>query len=229
MDEYAKLCDWFMDERPAKPFIEKVTVDPDGELNHWCRIMTGTGTFSKFAHDRARLLNGQPLEDDRVYSEALQAIRRIEAAGGGFAFTTPGDGTTSADTPLMLFGNFPYHGVGPLKYLNGEFNRVTLMRDGAVYAAKNGGTLKLPAGEYRIVADVGNLAAAKWLAGTKPGDTAVKCGGTLLTLEKDAAYTENVSASGNVTLTESGELVLRLTAIDRADFGETFRVYLEIQ
>ncbi len=230
--DYADTGTWFLGKRADSRKTEYVEVDPDGELAAWCKIIFGEGTFNKFSVDRAKL-EGRVLEDDRVPGPGLRAAERADKEGGAFEFTTPGDGTTSADTPLILCGNAEYKGYGPLKYLNGEFNNIRFVGESGsytVYPAHNG-VLRLLRGSYRVEVSVGNLAAAKWLSGDRDGCVAVKytlgnTEGTLI-LSDDVPYLADGTAAGSIELSESGKFSARLTALGRADFGELLEFEIE--
>lgn len=224
LEEYSKLGEWFLEDRPEKP-VEYVRVDPEGEHSNWCRIFFGEGTFSKFAFDRARLINGKPLEDNRVPGVGIKAAKRAYESGGIFEFVTKGSGTTSENTPLDLCGDA--EGVGPYKYLDAEFNFVRFISDRKIYEPENG-RITLPAGKYKVEAGVGNLAAAKWLAGNSFGRTAVKCGETVLELESDVTYLADGIASGEIEIDRGIDLALRAVVIGRAEFGEISRIHVDI-
>ena len=232
-EDYADIGTWFLGERADSRKTEYVEVDPEGELAAWCKIIFGDGTFNKFVRDRAMLEN-KAIGNDRVPGPGLRAAERADKKGGSFEFKTPGDGTTSADTPLVLCGNAEFKGYGPLKYLNGEFNYIRFTgKDGAytVYPAHRG-VLRLPKGAYRVEASVGNLAAAKWLSGDRDGCAAVaySFGGShgRLYFSEDVPYLADGTAAGSMELSESGKFSARLTAIGRADFGELFEFDIEI-
>lgn len=238
MLEYRKLGEWFKADSPDRGKTEYVTVDPDGELLNWCRIVFGDGTFSKFAFDRARLLNGKPLTDNRVPGIGIEAAKRTYERGGTFEFVTPGTGTTSSDTSLELCGGASPVStsgiqIGAFKYLNGEFNFLTLSSENKKYklTVADEPVLTIPAGKYRVEAGVGNLAAAKWLSGNSDGCVAVKAefdGKTIgiMPLESDTGYLADGTARGELELERCGELKLRLTVLGRAEFGGSFKIKL---
>ncbi len=230
--EYLKSGDFFSSgkgKREEKKITEYAHVDPEGELSYWCKFVYGEGVFSKFDFDRARLLYGKQLEDNRVAGAGIRAAKSAEKNGGLFEFVTDGDGTTSANTPLVLCGNAAFEGYGPLKYLDGEFNYVKFVSaDGREYAAENGGELRLDVGIYTVEVGVGNLAAATWLSGSCDGDVMLKVGKKYIPLEKDVRYLSDGVARGEYSVAFAEEIELRLSARGRADFGEIFRISIKI-
>lgn len=225
--EYASIGEWFMRSRREKP-VESVEADPEGEYSNWCRIFFGEGTFNKFARDRAALNDGQPLADDRVPGIGIRAAKRAYESGGLFEFVTKGTGTTSENTPLVLCGDAVYTGKGPLKYLDAEFNFVRFRAGENVYVPQNG-QVTLPAGRYTVEAGVGNLAAAKWLAGETFGCVVVRCGSAVLRLNGDVPYLADGVASGTVGIDRSGTAAFRAAAVGRAEFGEVYRVRINLK
>jgi len=227
MDEYLKLKDWFIKERVPKKITERVVANPDGEISHWCTFVYGEGVYSKFAFDRARLLDGIPLEDSRVWGVGIKAADRARKEGGCFEFVMAGSENTSQNTPLLLCGDAEYHGYGVLKYLDSEFSYVELCNDDNVFSVENGDEIRVSKGKFKITAGIGNIAASKWICGNDIGCVMLKCNETLMPISKDAEYLDDVTAEWEMEIDRDTELVLRLTAIDRADFGEIYRIKIK--
>jgi len=82
-------------------------------------------------------------------------------SGKSLGLKTEATGTTSADTPLVAVGNTACTGHNPPKYLNAEFNRISMngheVSDGSVVVVERGKPVYLEA-------SVGNTAEATWLA-----------------------------------------------------------------
>ena len=228
MDEYLKVREQFGEKRQEVPVLEIVDADPDGELSHWCNYVFGNGVFSKFAFDHARLIDGKLLKDTRVPGCGILAADRTRKMGGTFRFRLAGSDTTSKNTPLLLCGNSEYQGCGPLKYLNGEFNTVTLSNENGSYEITNGGSYFLPAGTYRLTADVGNIAPAKWLHGEADGCVVLKCDDQIYSLQKDVGYLEDGTLQGVFAVETDKTVCLRLAALRRAEFGEVFLFRVQV-
>ena len=229
MEEYLRVSDQFGEQRTETPVLETVEADPDGDISHWCTFVFGTGVFSKFVYDRARLIENTSIKDTRVPGLGIRAADRTRKMGGTFRFKLAGSETTSADTPLLLCGNSEYRGYGPLKYLDGEFNSVTLSNGTDTYEISNGAVCSLPAGEYGLVAEIGNIAPAKWLHGDQAGCVALQCNGQIFPLLRDTEYLEDGRTEGVLSVREDCTVSLRLTALGRADFGEIFRFCLRVK
>ena len=78
-------------------------------------------------------------------------------------------------------------------------------------------------------AGVGNLAAAKWLAGETFGCVVVRCGSAVLRLNGDVPYLADGVASGTVEIDRSGTSAFRAAAVGRAEFGEVYRVRINLK
>ena len=85
----------------------------------------------------------------------------------GVALATAGDGRTSGNCPLTAVGGAPYSGVGPLQYLNGEFNRIEVrVNGGAWQAVPAEGVVNAPRGAtVELRASLGNTGISAWAAG----------------------------------------------------------------
>lgn len=169
----------------------------------------------------------------RPYGIGVHACRSAEEDGVEIAFTTPGFGTTSANTPLLAVGNVPYCGNEPMKYLDGEFNTVALIQsDGSLVPVKNGAKIRGAESAIGLRADAGNLREATWLAGNQTGDVVlqIRCKKRIiaeLPMQKDTQYLEDaVFESQNIVFPLDGPLQLRLSAKDRCEFGETWTLEL---
>ena len=123
-------------------------------------------------------------------------------------------GKTSADVPLTAVGNVPFNGSNPPKYLNAEFNDVRVSQEN---------------GQLHIVASVGNLTEPLWLASKsdtpQTGDVVLLANGRpVAKLTKDTPRFADAVFDFTMPLPASKEIVLRLSAFNRADFGEICRI-----
>ncbi len=206
--DYAKFISEYF-HNPNKPTPGKYRVKIDVEQD-------ARGYYSMF---RERLV-----EEDR----------KAEEMGCVLELYTDGTGTTSANTPLTAVGNMPYNGNNPPKFLNGEFNSLTLFVNGVAQKVAYGSTVRVPAGAtVEIEASLGNLKDATWLSPlTHKGD-----GGVYMVSNPDSDISvktpiltdtpfleDTVTQKAAISL-PAGEskIALRLSAENRADFGEVFR------
>jgi len=107
-----------------------------------------------------------------VYKEAGPEFWRLVAAGKFPGLRTEGTGTDSATCPLTAVGNLPYRGKGPLKYLNGEFERVEILDASGVWVSVpyEGATVRVkPREMVRVRILAGNNGIAHWTAGEALG------------------------------------------------------------
>ena len=163
---------------------------------------------------------------------------RAEAENKVMQLYTEATGTDSSNTPLTAVGNVPYNGRNPPKNLNGEFNFVRLYTDnGNIIEVKNGDTVSLPSSEVYIEAGLGNLKEAKWLSPTKHnGDGCVYLVShpdsdidVKIAIADDTPYlADAVCEKALLCNYTDGEVkvALRLSAQNRAEFGEVFRLTL---
>lgn len=148
--------------------------------------------------------------------------------------------TTSANVPLTAIGNVKFNGTNPPKHLNGEFNYVKLtFSDGSVVKVNNGDEVLVPNGEVYIEASLGNLKEATWLSPKKhneqrgcvylvshsKSDISVK-----IPICEDAPYLEDTYCEKALLcdkVDNEAYVVLRMSAENRADFGELFKFTLK--
>ncbi len=174
-----------------------------------------------------------------AFNNGRDAYKKAVASGKHLGIKTTATGTDSANTPLLAVGNRPYNGSNPPKYLDGEFNCISIKdADGkwvAIY--ENGQAAQVAAGKPVIVKiSAGNIGEAKWLApALHPGKGGVFVSsrtGDLRFQEpiladtpylKDAQTSEFVISKG---LDKETSVVFELTALDRMWFGEKFRITL---
>ena len=203
-DDYAEAGVWFKEQKAITAPKRRVTVDPDanaGGYNYVC--------------DEILWKEHQKAEKNGEYIEAV----------------TTATGTDSANVPLIAVGNVPYRGSNPPKYLNAEFNTVRLTCGGHTTEIQNGDEITVSEGRCRLDVSVGNLQEATWLAGrdgetgavfvvsAAESDVCVK-----LPIDADTPYLRDADAHGTIDLGDksAATVVLRMSAENRAVFGETF-------
>ncbi|MBR5837758.1 MAG: hypothetical protein IKZ84_04370, partial [Victivallales bacterium] len=123
-------------------------------------------------------------------------------------------GKTSANVPQTAVGNVPFNGSKPPKYLNAEFNDLRITHEN---------------GQLHIVASVGNLTEPLWLASKsdtpQTGDVVLLANGRpVAKLTKDAPRFADAIFDFTMPIPASKEISLRLSAYNRADFGEIRRI-----
>ena len=126
-------------------------------------------------------------------------------------------GKTSANVPLTAVGNVPFNGSNPPKYLNAEFNDVRVSQEN---------------GQLHIVASVGNLTETLWLASKsdtpQTGDVVLLANGRpVAKLTKDTPRFADAVFDFTMPISPSKEIALRLSAYNRADFGEIRRLTIK--
>lgn len=218
-------------DRPVSKVIREHTsqfldAPPAGPVDHWIEI------------DRDRHPDGLAGIYDTAKDEFWQAIEAGKTPG----LRTAGTGTDSSNCPLLAVGNTSLNGNNPAKFLDGAFDLIEV-RDasGQWVSVAKGGEVSVR-GDRLIVArvTVTNLGEAAWLAARARGNAAVSKGDVCFVAEADDRLVTPMSASvphgqsiraDNVELT-SGNLnapttiTLTLTAVDRTQFGERFRIVL---
>lgn len=165
--------------------------------------------------------------------------KKAEKLGCVMSLFTEATGKTSADVALTAVGNVPYNGKNPPKYLNGEFNYITVFSaDGREIQVQNGDTVPVSPGPVFIKAGLGNLGEAKWLSPLKREDTfgavyVVSHPSSELEIKipiaADAGFEEDTETERTLLfndISERKEIALRLSADRRAEFGEVFRFLL---
>ncbi len=130
---------------------------------------------------------------------------------------TEATGKTSANVPLTAVGNVPYNGSNPPKYLNAEFNCVKseVVND-----------------KLHVKASIGNLTETIWLAGKsdtpQTGDVILLANGRpVAKLSKDTPRFADAIFDFTMPLPQTKEISLRLTAYNRAEFGEIYHLAVE--
>lgn len=146
---------------------------------------------------------------------------------------TEGSGTTSITTPMIAVGNKPYNASNPPKYLNSEFNSIKING----IAVKDGGTVTVKRGEAVILdASIGNTAEASWVAPKNNEDGSVyllaASGNTTLRMpiSQDTGFLGDISILGcklSDGIQEETTFTLKMTALNRMNFGEVFRFTLK--
>jgi len=177
-----------------------------------------------------------------AFNTGAEAYRKAEADGKQLGIRSPATGTTSADTPLLAVGNTPYNGYNPPKYLNAEFNRFRIrIGDAPWIEVTNGARIRVPRNRPIVAsASAGNLQEATWLT---PGHCQGKPGAVYLAstadsqlrfkqpITKNTARLEDADFGTTLSLTEgvsaTTNVVLQMTAEDRAWFGEKLQFTLE--
>ncbi len=154
-------------------------------------------------------------------------------AGAVPRLRTAGTGTNSANTPLVAIGNRPATSRNPPRFLNAEFNQITLNG----MPVTDGATLDVTSGDPLVIAaSVGNTAEASWLA--EPVDTlgrvqlAVRweTGEALAPIAADTPFLADATVPPftlPAALASPVELRFRMTAQGRAEFGETVRITVQ--
>jgi hypothetical protein len=82
------------------------------------------------------------------------------------ALATAGDGKTTSDCPLTGVGGMPYTGIGPMRFVNGEFNWIEYRINGTAWRRVGpDGVIAAPAGtRVELRASLGNTGDAAWAA-----------------------------------------------------------------
>lgn len=175
-----------------------------------------------------------------VFNTGRDAYRKAVVAGKNLGIRSRGTGTTSANTPLVAVGNRPYNGNNPPKYLNAEINWFRILAaDGSWTDVAARARIRVKQGRpVRAQVCVGNTQEATWLS---PRDLSGKPGGVYLAatpasklngrwpIPADTPYLADADF-GELTLvdslTEETSVEMRMTADQRAWFGEKFRFVL---
>jgi len=171
-----------------------------------------------------------------AFHEGAEAYKEAVAQGRQLGIRTPGTGTTSADTPLLVVGNTKYNGRNPPKYLDAEFNWFKIgFAGGDWIEVRDGARIHVPRNKPILAAaSVGNLQEATWL---RHGVYLAATGHSTLKLKqpiaKDTARLEDAEFGESFVLTEGiateTKVELQMTAEGRAWFGEKLRFTLEIE
>jgi len=177
-----------------------------------------------------------------TFHDGAEAFRQAAAEGTRLGVRTAGEGSTSADTPLVAVGNTQYNGNNPPKYLDAEFNWLKIkVGDGPWIEVTDGATIRAGRNTPIVAAaSVGNLQAATWLT---PGSCRGRPGAVWLAstdaselsvkvpLPRDTARLEDADFGPAFPLTagvsSAVKIELRMNAEGRAWFGEKLRFALE--
>lgn len=207
--EYAKNFvnskEWFLKERDEKKY-HTVTVDPEDYARSYHYLCTEILWKESMLAEK----------DDCVLKTVSEAT-----------------GTTSENVPLKAVGNVAYNGTNPPKYLNGEFNFVTLRAGDKMFEVDRNAVVILPKDKpIFITLGAGNLNEAKWLApeNAKTGgvyfvsadksDVAVK-----IPIKHNTDYLSDTESAETLfieNLSEKLHISLHFEAENRAKFGEIF-------
>ena len=177
-----------------------------------------------------------------TFNEGADAFRQAAATGRRLGVRTSGEGSTSADTPLVAVGNTEYNGRNPPKYLDAEFNSFKIkVGDGPWVDVADGATIRVAANRPIVAtASVGNLQAATWLTPascpSRPG--AVYLASTdasqlrvKVPVPRDTARLEDADFGPSFPLTPGisspVKIELQMNAEGRAWFGEKLRFTFE--
>ncbi|MHB1457560.1 MAG: hypothetical protein ACYC0V_11665, partial [Armatimonadota bacterium] len=145
---------------------------------------------------------------------------------------TEGTGTTSVDVPLIAVGNVPYNGSNPLKFLDAEVNWIKIngenVSDGDVVDVEEGKPIS-------IEASYGNNGEAKWIASSSSsiGSVHLMASGDIIhkfALAADVPFlSDGIIKKGILSdgITAKTTIKFRMTAEQRAEFGEIVRVTLD--
>jgi len=179
--------------------------------------------------DRDRYVTGYA----GLYREYSGSFAEEFAANKAPRLRTEGTGTDSAGTPMVAVGDLPCNGRNPPKYLNAEFNLLRIngrnVHDGDVVPVE-------PGQPVVVEASVGNTAEARWLArpeGSAGGVfLAARWGGQRLLggIESDTPYLHDARVpvfEVAPRLERPVAVSFKMTALDRADFGEVVHVTLQ--
>lgn len=169
-----------------------------------------------------------------TFSGGREASRAAREAGALLSIRTEATGSNSANVPLIAVGNRPCTGRNPPKYLNAEFNHVSIRDiDGQWIEVGPDGVA-----EVRVVAgapvlaraSVGNLGEALWLApANHPGTGGVYLSSRARDLPVKVPVPKDVARFGDADFGEfalcvapdkPARVVLEMTALGRAWFGE---------
>lgn len=167
----------------------------------------------------------------------LDAINSGEFPG----LRTEGTGTDSTNTKLIAIGNVPFNGNNPLKYLNAEFNTVRISKDKINWnTVKYGDEIAVNSGQtYYLECSIGNTGEAEWVTPSGALETTGKVflSSTLNSeiqveqpILKNTKYFEDAeipsfAITGGINA-DKQTVELRMTAKDRAQFGQKFMFVL---
>lgn len=139
---------------------------------------------------------------------------------------TDATGSNSKTVSMTAIGNVPANGTNPHKYLNSEFNSI----NGNVFFDKN--EITVNSDKLTIEVSLGNTGEPIWIAPKSDIDEgcvylACDTNGTryLFPILSDTPFLGDATAKVNIDKKSLGnDIKLRLTALNRTDFGETIRL-----
>lgn len=204
--DFAEMADWFKKERPEKqPYT--VLVDHEAHARGYHYLCTNV------------------LSKENAAAEKQNRMLRV---------ITEATGKTSANVSLTAVGNTRYNGKNPPKFLDGEFNFISLCCDGKKYEVARGDRVTVAKNKAVYISiGAGNLNEAKWLS---PFNTDIGGVYFVTTENSDISFKEPISAdaeylgdtvSREFKLTDGIEseksISVRFEADKRAVFGEIFK------
>ncbi|MHB1457497.1 MAG: family 16 glycoside hydrolase [Armatimonadota bacterium] len=175
-------------------------------------------------------------------NEGRDLYAKVVESGKHLGVKLSGDGTDSANAPLLAVGNVPYNGNNPPKYLDGEFNRIQVKSGDEEWidVFSSGTVVKVESGKpITVKTSLGNIGEATWLApGLHPGKGSVHVSsrmGDITFMEPiltDTLYLNDTQTAEFVLskdITKETTVVFELTALERMWFGEKFKIVLRPQ
>jgi hypothetical protein len=176
-----------------------------------------------------------------VYNKGKDEYFEAINSGKFPGIQTEATGLNSASVPLATLSNTVFTGAAPLKYLNAEFNSVMYSKDGINWTSlKSGDEVQIAKNSPLFLkCSVGNTSDAEWLNPVGALETSGKVFVTSTDISdiiieqpitQNTKYFDNAEvASFSLTGGIEGKprlVELRMTAKDRAQFGEKFRFTL---
>ena len=207
--DFVEMANWFKKERPIKKSYT-VQVDPEAHARGYHYLCTNV------------------LSKENVAAEKNNCILKA---------VTEATGKTSADVSLTAVGNTRYNGKNPPKYLDGEFNFISLRCDGKEYDVAREDNVIVPKNKAIYISiGAGNLNEAKWLS---PYNTEIGGVYFITTEISDISFKEPIitdaeylgdTVSNEFKLTDGIDseqsISVRFEADKRAVFGEIFNFRL---
>jgi len=172
-----------------------------------------------------------------AWEEFGERYAGLVTPGVGVDIVTEGTGRDTANVPLRAVGGGSYAGVGPVQFVNGQFNWIEVKVADGDWVRVQDASIHAAAGQQvSIRASLGNTGDVTWLAGGDTGQVRLKvstpAGRAGVPIAADCPRYGDVRAGPVViqapTLA-SGELVLSLAIEGRLQqFGELARVNIEL-
>lgn len=212
---------------------------PDGVLRPYGQLYADNGNWFKSQGEKAEADIKVIVDPDMnaggynyVCDQVLwKEHKKAEESGKTICAITEATGTTTATVPLIAIGNVPFNGKNPPKYLNAEFNFITLTDvSGNTIEVQKGTTLTVNPGKYMLYASVGNLLEPTWISGETGTDGAVfleSCKDSdiniKMPIKQNVEFLQDADISGEITLNAGKQHVsLRMCVENKAVFGEKF-------